>query len=210
MRHLVDVLARVDELASGSHAPALVRLAAFYHGAVFDPPPAGAGCRELPRGANWEDEAAGATLARAELEALGVPAGRAGRVADLLGAMTDLVPLPDDADSAVLLDASLSLLAADPQRYKVYLAQVREENDGVLLRDFLAARIVAISAMLARPRLFASPDAAAWERAARDNMAAELLRSRKELLRLDAEGSEGQGSDAEGSEAEGSEAEPSA
>ena len=35
VRHLVDVLARVEELAGETHHPDLVRLAALYHGAVF-------------------------------------------------------------------------------------------------------------------------------------------------------------------------------
>ncbi|MDR1151350.1 MAG: hypothetical protein LBK72_02535 [Bifidobacteriaceae bacterium] len=211
VRHLVDVLARVDELAAGSHAPALVRLAAFYHGAVFEPrvtesatgrtcPPDSSASNAsdyvsdvapdaivLPRGANWEDEAASALVARAELLGLGVPGRAADRVAALIGAMKDLTPLPGDADSAVLIDASLGLLAVEPQRYKVYLAEVRRENAGIPLRDFLRNRIATLEAVLARPRLFASLEATAWERAARDNIAAELQRSRRELLPLDAE-----------------------
>ena len=35
IRHLTDVLARVDELEE-THEPDLVRLAAWYHGAIFD------------------------------------------------------------------------------------------------------------------------------------------------------------------------------
>src|SRR5665647_3574214 len=35
-RHLADVLAHVDELAEEAHEPGRVRLAAWYHGAVFD------------------------------------------------------------------------------------------------------------------------------------------------------------------------------
>ncbi|NTW42568.1 MAG: hypothetical protein HGA44_22300, partial [Cellulomonadaceae bacterium] len=35
LRHLTDVLARVDELSEETHEPDLVRLAAWYHGAVL-------------------------------------------------------------------------------------------------------------------------------------------------------------------------------
>jgi predicted metal-dependent HD superfamily phosphohydrolase len=190
-RHLIDVLHRVDELSAGTHAPALVRLAAFYHGAVFEPQMLDlewGGDLEplrLPRGANWEDEAASSLLAWSELLRLGVPESAAERVANLIGAMQDLVPLPGDSDSMALIDASLGLLAVEPQRYKTYLAEVRQENAGVPLRDFLEARIATLDAVLARPKLFASLEALSWERRARDNIAAELVRNRKELLRLD-------------------------
>jgi predicted metal-dependent HD superfamily phosphohydrolase len=190
-RHLIDVLTRVDELATGTHAPVLVRLAAFYHGAVFEPQVFPAAESEwepaarLPRAANWEDEAASALVARSELGHLGVPDAAAVRVAELIAAMEELTPPPGDADSTALIDASLGLLAADPHRYKVYLAQVRQENERLPLRTFLQCRIAAIDEMLARPVLFYSPEAAGWEPRARDNLAGELARNRKELLRLD-------------------------
>jgi predicted metal-dependent HD superfamily phosphohydrolase len=184
-RHLGSVLARVDELAPGSQAPANVRLAAFYHGAVFAAPAPGddgePAPRPVPFGANWEDSAASAELAHRELVALGVAEERARRVAELIAALEGVSPLARDSDSAVLTDAAIGLLAAEPQRYKEYLRGVREENTAVPLRDYLAARIDAIERILARPQLFTSPGTQTWERGARDNLAAELKRAAKAL-----------------------------
>src|SRR5690554_5174512 len=66
VRHLANVLAHVDELAEETHDPDLVRLAAFYHGAVFDTSEAVAYA-----GRAGEDAHAGAALAHEELTYLG-------------------------------------------------------------------------------------------------------------------------------------------
>src|SRR5690606_13364171 len=79
IRHLVEVLARVDELAEETHEPDLVRLAAWYHGAVFD-----AAERAASAHRGGEEQRASAALARLELGELGVPAPAADRVAELL------------------------------------------------------------------------------------------------------------------------------
>src|SRR5512140_1952640 len=75
LKHLTDVLARVDELAEETHEPELVRLAAWYHGAVFD-----AAERASYANRGGEDEVASAALARTELSALGVPQRAVDRV----------------------------------------------------------------------------------------------------------------------------------
>src|SRR3954451_21693799 len=77
LKHLVDVLVRVDELAEETHEPDLVRLAAWYHGVVFD----SAGTKSYATKAG-EDEAASAAFARSELVGLGVPEDGAERVHD--------------------------------------------------------------------------------------------------------------------------------
>ncbi|MDR3201882.1 MAG: hypothetical protein LBT54_01895 [Bifidobacteriaceae bacterium] len=214
IRHLVGVLTRVDELAAETHAPALVRLAAFYHGAVFDSPlpapgrpgadhrlpgrqtaghgaaePEGAvacaAALEVPPGANWENEAASAEVAREELAGLGIDSAAVERVATLIRTLADQRALPKDTDSAVLTDAALGMLAVEPQRYEEYVRAVRAENETVPAAAFFEARISAIEGLLERPALFGSPGAKAWERSARDNLSAELNRDRKALVKAD-------------------------
>ena len=180
VKHLVNVLARVDELAEETHEPDLVRLAAWYHGAIFD-------SAELAAYANrgGEDEVASAELASADLVMLGVPEPRAARVHDLVIALVRHTANAADFDCAVLCDADLAMLAAEPQRYKAYLQDVRAEYAHLPIDHYLRARAKILRKLLGRPSLFLSPLGAAWEEPARQNLSAELQRIEKELARLD-------------------------
>ena len=182
LRHLVDVLARVDELVEETHEPDLVRLAAWYHGAIFDSADQAAYAHR-----GGEDELASADLAYADLVALGVPTGRARRVHDLVMALVRHAPDPADFDCAVLCDADLAMLAAEPQRYKAYLHDVRAEYSHLPVEDYVRARVRILRKLLGRPSLFVSPLGAAWEEPARQNVSAELQRLEKELRVIDAE-----------------------
>ena len=181
LRHLVDVLARVDELDEEAHHPELVRLAAWFHGAVFD-----SADRKAYANRGGEDEAASAVLAREQLTALGVPESHAQRVADLVSALVRHSPDPTDIDCAVLCDADLAMLATEPQRYKAYLNDVRAEYSHLPVEDYVRARVRILHKLLARPSLFVSPLAQPWEEPARQNVSAELQRLEKELAKLEA------------------------
>ncbi|WNB85272.1 hypothetical protein [Cellulomonas sp. ATA003] len=181
LKHLVHVLSRVDELAEETHEPDLVRLAAWYHGAIFD-----AAEKAAYANRGGEDEVASADLARAELTQLGVPERNAGRVAQLVTALARHLAVPGDFDCAVLCDADLAVLAAEPQRYKAYLKEVRAEYAHVPVEDYLRARSAILTKLQQRPALFTSPLGTAWEGSARQNVAAELHRIHKELAAIDA------------------------
>jgi predicted metal-dependent HD superfamily phosphohydrolase len=182
LRHLADVLARVDELAEETHEPDLVRLAAWYHGAVFD-------AAQVAAYANrgGEDEIASARLSREQLTDLGVPAPSVERVHQLVIALVRHAADPSDFDCAVLCDADLAMLAAEPQRYKAYLHDVREEYADIPMPDYLRARERIVRKLLKRSSLFVSPLGAAWEEPARQNLAAELHKLEKVLAQIDAD-----------------------
>jgi predicted metal-dependent HD superfamily phosphohydrolase len=181
LKHLVHVLSRVDELAEETHEPDLVRLAAWYHGAIFD-----AAEKAAYANRGGEDEVASAELARTELLALGVPERSADRVHHMVTALARHASSPGDFDCAVLCDADLAVLAAEPQRYKAYLKDVRAEYAHVPVEDYLRARSAILTKLQNRATLFNSPLGAAWEEPARQNVAAELHRIRKELRSIDA------------------------
>lgn len=185
LRHLVSVLSRVDELTEETHDPDAVRLAAWYHGVVFD---AAAKAAFAKKGG--EDETASADVAFDELVRLGVPETKARRVHDLVVHLTRHTPDPADSDSAVLCDADLAMLAVEPQRYKAYLEDVRQEYRHVPQVDFLLARQHILRKLLSRPSLFVSPMSERWEEPARQNITAELARVEKELAKLEAEAGE--------------------
>jgi len=180
LRHLLDVLTHVDELAEEAHEPDLVRLAAWYHGAVFSAADVAAYAQK-----GGEDEAASAELARKELTALGVSPVRAERVYHLVTALTRHAPAAGDLDCIVLCDAELAVLAAEPQRYRAYLEEVREEYAHLPVEDYLRARIAILTKLFGRPTIFGSPHGATWEEAARQNIGAELHRLDKELSQIE-------------------------
>ena len=186
LKHLVAVLDRVDELTEEAHEPDLVRLAAWYHGAVF-----AADLAATQANKGGEDETASADVALTELLALGVPEPRARRVHDLVVHLTRHLSDTADPDSAVLCDADLAMLAVEPQRYKAYLEDLRAEYAHIPTRDFLQARQRILHRLLARPSLFVSPMSERWEEPARQNVSAELARVEKELAKLDAQGPAG-------------------
>lgn len=182
VKHLADVLSRVDELAEETHEPDLVRLAAWYHGAIFN-----AESRVAYATQGGEDEVASAALSRSELVGLGISEKSAERVSQLVTALARHKPVPGDFDCAVLCDADMAILAAEPQRYTCYVRDIRKEYEHIPVADYLSARHRILTKLVNRKSLFASPLAASWEDAARQNLAGELARVEKEISKLPAE-----------------------
>jgi len=181
VRHLVDLLQHVDELQQETHKPHVVRLAAWYHGAIFSTDEDDAYAHR-----GGEDEDASAEYAREELASLGVPAAAIDNVAVMVKALARHTRNPTSSDCAVLCDADLAVLASDPQRYKEYVRDVRAEYSFIPERKFLEARRSIIKKLLARPQLYVSPLGATWEQRAQQNLAGEVSRIDKALALLDA------------------------
>jgi predicted metal-dependent HD superfamily phosphohydrolase len=178
LAHLVDLLQHVDELQQEAHNLHHVRLAAWYHGAVFD---AAESAAYAHRGG--EDEAASAEFARTDLEALGVPADAVHAVAAMVEGLARHSAPRASVDAAVLSDADLAILASDPQRYRHYVERIREEYAHIPDQKYLEARRAIVERLLARDRLYTSPLGAVWERQARENLTAERARIDRELKR---------------------------
>ncbi|MEX0913421.1 MAG: hypothetical protein WDZ57_00580 [Demequina sp.] len=176
VRHLVDFLQHVDELQQETHHPPVVRLAAWYHGAVFDAAESAAYARR-----GGEDEAASAEYARTELAELGIPQERIEAVTTMVQALARHETKPASIDCAVLCDADLAILAAEPQRYRTYVEDVRAEYAHIPTADFLEARRAIVSRLLKRDKLYVSPLGSSWERQARENLTAELARIDREI-----------------------------
>ncbi len=160
--HLAEVLDGVDVLeALAADAPA-VRLAAFFHDAVYE-------------GRPGDDERRSADLAVEVLTGLGVPSGRVAAVGRLVLLTATHDPADGDADGAVLSDADLAILASPPERYRRYVAAVREEYASVPDEMFRTGRAAVLRALAAAPRLYrTAPARERWEAAARANLAREL------------------------------------
>src|SRR3954471_6394157 len=167
LAHLAAVLGLVAELAAAADDPAAVRLAAWYHDAVYDPE-------------RTDNEEVSAGRARAGLRGL-VPDERAAEVERLVRLTAGHDPDDGDTNGAVLCDADLAVLASPPPSYATYASAIRTEYGHLSDEEFTAGRIAVLEHLLALPRLYRTPQVdAAWTPLARANMAAELslLRSR--------------------------------
>jgi len=167
-RHLSEVLDAIDLLAHHAGDVNAVRLAAWLHDAVYDPTAAA--------GAN---ESASADLAVSLLPPLGHAATQVALVVRLVRLTASHDPADDDVDGQVLCDADLRVLAASPERYAQYAADVRAEYTHLPDALFAAGRAQVMGRLLAHPRLFATATGhERWEARARANIEAELARLR--------------------------------
>ncbi|MFF8596537.1 hypothetical protein ACF061_34920 [Streptomyces sp. NPDC015220] len=162
LTHLTAVLDHVDVLAEYAADPDVVRLAAWFHDAVY-----------LPE--RSENEERSARLAERALTEAGVPARKTAEVARLVRLTVTHDPAGDDRDGRVLCDADLAILAAPPSAYAAYTAGVREEYHFVPNDAFRRGRADVLRQLLALPRLFRTPYGERhWEATARYNLASEL------------------------------------
>lgn len=159
--HLRDILAGVDELASHADDPDAVRIAAWYHDAVYAGRP--------------DDEELSARRAEQELSRLGAPAHLVDEVARLVRMTATHDPALGDRNAEVLSDADMSTLALPPQRYQLNTAAIRLECAHVPDEAFRRRRIQVLTELLDSPAVFrTAPGRRRWESAARANMRAEL------------------------------------
>ena len=190
LRHLIDMLARVDELAEESHNPDIMRVACWYHGCVFS-----SDAEDVSRGNGGEDETASAAFAEADLYHLGVPMETVKRVCSLIVNLKRHMLDEHDIDAQALIDADLGTLAVDPQTYAEYVRLLREEYSHIPMEKYLRGRLTIVSRLLDREHLFHSPLGERWEHAARENLSAEQRRLKEKLTKLITEQS---GQDAQG------------
>lgn len=161
VEHLTAILSTVDKLVMHATDAELVRLAAWYHDAIYDP-------------RRDDNEERSAQLAESELTAARLPADRIAEVARLVRVTAGHDPAAADSDAEVLCDADLAVLASPAPRYDSYVAAVRQEYAHVDNNDWQNGRGAVLRNLLARPQLFRSPPGRAWEPAARANITREL------------------------------------
>jgi predicted metal-dependent HD superfamily phosphohydrolase len=162
LAHLTAVLDHIDVLASYAADPDVVRLAAWFHDAVYLPD-------------RSENEERSARLAERALPEAGVPDAKTAEVARLVRLTVTHDPADDDPDGQVLCDADLAVLASPPSTYAAYTTAVREEYHFVPNDAFREGRTTVLRQLLALPRLFHTRYGAEhWEATARHNLTAEL------------------------------------
>ncbi|MFD8724125.1 hypothetical protein ACFV2H_40760 [Streptomyces sp. NPDC059629] len=162
LAHLTAVLDHIDVLEEYADDPDLVRLAAWFHDAVYLPD-------------RSENEERSARLAERALPEAGVSEAEAAEVARLVRLTVTHDPADGDRNGEVLCDADLAILAAPPSAYAAYTAAVREEYHFVPNEAFREGRSAILRQLLDLPALFRTPyGRTKWEPTARYNLAAEL------------------------------------
>lgn len=158
--HLRAVLHAIDRLDDEGEAfdGAAVRLAAWFHAAVFDPTAS-------------ENNEASAKLAERMLD----PAAPVDEVARLVRLMGGHRVEEGDLNAEVLSDADLAVLGADPETYDTYTQDVRHEFAHVPGEKFVAGRRAALEGLVERKSVYLTTAARdAWEKQAHANLNREL------------------------------------
>jgi predicted metal-dependent HD superfamily phosphohydrolase len=169
--HLARVLRAVDELAD-DHDLFLVRLAAWFHDAVY----------AIPAG-QVPNEEASARLALRELSRVGLEQEDLSQVARLVRLTATHTPGSRDPEGELLCDADLEILAASPGEYAAYTAAIREEYAAVPEAVFVAGRLE-IMTPLVEGDIFRTTKGRALTAAARVNVTAECAELRERLEQL--------------------------
>ena len=168
--HLAAVLGRITEFAAAAHDLFLVRLAAFYHDAIYDIP-----IRELT------NEEASARLSIRELSRAGLEVEDLNEVARLVRLTATHVPGSRDPNGELLCDADLAVLGGTPQAYARYVEQVTEEYAIVPRLDFVRGRFQVLRNLAGRD-IFRTARGRALNERARFNLVAECRTLVAELL----------------------------
>jgi len=146
--------------------PATVVAAAFFHDAIYEP----------RSSTNEADSAALAASTLAAWESHGWTPSRRDEVVRLILATAGHVAGAgaDDPSAAVLLDADLAVLGADPAAYHAYVLAVRAEYAHVDDAGWRLGRAAVLRSFLTRPTIFQTPSMLRREPSARANLSAEL------------------------------------
>ena len=160
VEHLAEVLAALDELADP--APRAVRLAAWFHDAVYDPQ-------------RDDNEERSAQLAEVTLADAGLDPAEVVEVQRLVRLTATHDPAAEDSDGHLLCDADLAILGSSSARYARYVEAVRREYGYVAEPEFRAGRTQILRGFLDRPAIYrTSLGRERWESAARRNISEEL------------------------------------
>ena len=160
LEHVAECLDAFGDVEEQAGDPVAVKLAIWFHDAVYEPGAA-------------DNEARSAALADEVLERLGISEAKRRQVARLVRATDHRTP-PQGNDEKLLCDIDLSILAAAPPRYDRYARAIQAEA-GLPDDEFRRRRAAFLRSMLGREHIFHTEHSRATkERAARENMRREL------------------------------------
>ena len=161
-QHLAECFEKVREIISLAEHPAEVHVGLWFHDAIYDTQ-------------RHDNEARSADWARNVARELGATAESPQRIYDLI-MFTRHAAEPVGIDAKVLVDADLSILGAQTERFQEYETQVRNEYAWVPEAMFRSTRARILKALLARAHLFSTaPFRARYGAQARRNLEHSLV-----------------------------------
>lgn len=162
LEHAWRVVHHTNRLAPYATNLINVRLAAWFHDAIYD-----------PRAADNEERSA--TYAAAVLGQWQQPQSRIGDVQRLILLTKHHEAASDDGDGQVLVDADLAILGALPDAYADYAAAIRREYSWVSDSEYAGGRVAVLRRFLQRPFIYNTPPMRSErEQRARANLKAEI------------------------------------
>jgi len=163
MAHIEDCLAQVTASTDFTEEQrALMDAAIWFHDAIYDP-------------TRNDNEAESARLAIERLSVEGVAPALVAEVDRLIRLTAGHSVSEGDALGARLVSIDLSILGAEPDRYKAYARAIREEYAHVPEPAWRAGRAAVMQRFVDSPRLFPDPDfAARLDAPARANIREEI------------------------------------
>jgi predicted metal-dependent HD superfamily phosphohydrolase len=160
-QHLAECFEKVHGIISLAEHPAEVNVALWFHDVIYDT-------------RRHDNEERSADWARSAARELGAGADSARRIHELV-MFTRHAAEPAGIDAQVLVDADLSILGAEPARFREYEGQVRREYGWVPDDVFRAARARILKEFLERPHLY-------WTANFRDRYEAQARRNLQQSL----------------------------
>jgi predicted metal-dependent HD superfamily phosphohydrolase len=169
LEHLTEVLDHLDLVEDEADDPFVVRLAGWFHDAVYETSPAASN-------AALSNEERSARLAESVLSSASFTEAQVAEVARLVRLTATHATDPADRNGGALCDADLAILASPPERYRRYVEAVRREYATVPDDAFRSGRAAILRQLLRLPRLFTtSYGSEHWEATARRNLEQEIV-----------------------------------
>ena len=141
LAHLVAMIRFLAPFNYRMKRPAELCLAVLFHDVIYD-----------SRAKDNEEQSA--ELARKMLEDLNLPNESIERITSLILSTRDHQPKMQSIDNFLLLDADLSILAAEQKEYRNYVIAIRREYSWVSDEDYRRGRAEVLKKFLARKRIY--------------------------------------------------------
>lgn len=139
--HIRFMLAVANEYRHLTRDWTAVRLAIWYHDAVYQPGAA-------------DNEALSAQLAGQDCALFGLPPVFIKKVEALIMATAWQARIEPDSDQPFIVDADLAILGSEPERYAAYASGVRQEFSHVSEAEYRGGRAAVLKEFLQRKRLY--------------------------------------------------------
>ena len=141
LAHIHGMLSGLDACLHQAKQPDLIRLAIWFHDAIYDPH-------------RHDNEAQSADLAREHLTQWGAPVEWVSRISAMIEATAQHEWLDGDSDTALFLDLDLAILGMDSAVYDRYAQQVRQEYSWVPDELYRAGRCRVLQRFQARSVIY--------------------------------------------------------